>query len=484
MRFIVIILALVLALYGAISVFTPEEGKNKNLRAKVVATAVQPPESTPAPGGSSAPAERATPGLFAEDVDEFVPFAGYDSAPEPTPFVPIVSGTLASAANANSRALSQTVGELAILEGLRQLAETQPSPVPTVEVDLLAGASSSSGDERAKNSPSGLLSGAVSSGTQEIGDEDDEDADDEITQNTPAPDGERSRVSGQARGYSALYLMHPSARATVERQMETLLKSELADIFLGVLADGTFSWDAGYFSFVLRRLAQGDRSLTLEVYLTNGSAMRQFKNTAVDAPFAQIEPREFRSLIRFDGSLRSEFQRLVRRVIPLLDLNLRLNSRNKNYVVVMLEDNLDRDSYQAMRGLAQELIGTRATFLRNPCPGCYEGNDIESLGDGLELHRLQDFARLSVRDGYSLDGIGYSYPEDAADERPTLSEVIDLARIAYERNLRFFALWRHEWQGVRSGTSLLHPDERSYQVPTEEQALHDIEVLRHGLGSG
>lgn len=293
------------------------------------------------------------------------------------------------------------------------------------------------------------------------------------------------RVGGQARGYAMLYLMQPRARATVEKQIEILLRAQIDEIFLGVLTDGTFSSgstaaDIEYLSSVVRRLSRVNRSLTLMLYLTNGATMRSWKTTVIEAGFSTVDPFLFRFLIFDDQEIRAKFLSLIRPVIPVLDLNRRLSARNKNLVSVMLEDNLTLDSYVEMRALAQSVIGNRAIFIRNPCPGCLEGNDSESAGDGIELHATDQVRTLGSGDGYTLDGHGYAFPGENTSEVP-IALVKDLSEISLSAGLRYFGLWRMARQGIIRADDLEPPDERTYEVPSEEQARIEIELLRHGL---
>ncbi|MCO6430113.1 MAG: hypothetical protein J5J00_04575 [Deltaproteobacteria bacterium] len=300
---------------------------------------------------------------------------------------------------------------------------------------------------------------------------------------TATPTAELVRVGGQARGYTMLYLMHPKARATVEKQIEILLKAQVQDVYLGVLTDGTFSKDFNYLSDVIRRLSRANRSVTLVVYLTNGATMRAFDSNISTEGFNSIDPTEFRSLIRFDAGIRDRFVRLIRPVIPALALNRRLNERSRNHVIVMLEDNLDDESYLAMRRLAESVIGNRASFIRNPCPGCWEGNTLNPFGDGLELHRPEEIDSLNTRDGFSLDGYGYSLASGSEADGAPLSyeETRQLMIRAASRGLRYFGLWRFERQGLRLGQPVIPPDEREFEVPSDADVALEIELLRSGL---
>lgn len=291
---------------------------------------------------------------------------------------------------------------------------------------------------------------------------------------TPLP-----RVGGQARGYALLYLMEPAARPAVEKQIEILKKAEIDNIYLGVLVDGTFSTDFDYLNSVLRTLSEDDRKITLELYLTNGATMRKWDTTTIDAGFNMINPDDFREFIKFDPRIRSAFRSLAEHTLPTLDLNLSLNEGNKNYISVMLEDNLQEDSYLAMRELAEPIIQDRATFIRNPCDECWTGNDVESHGDPREFHAPYDPANLRAGDGYTLDGHGYYFPGEPLTKRLSPDAVKQLASVSKARGLAFFGLWREERQGVVGGNP--HPSTRTYEVPTDEQAAIEIEMLRSEL---
>jgi len=290
------------------------------------------------------------------------------------------------------------------------------------------------------------------------------------------------RLAGQARGYTMLYLMQPEARQTVERQVQAMLDAEVQDLYLGVLVDGTFSKDFDYFRSVLSRLSADGRQLTLVVYLSNGPTMRRFDRTPIEAGFNQIDPIEFRDLIREDPAVRARFVQMVEEAQPIFQYNKSLNSRNTNIAVVMLEDNLDSTSYLAMRQLAGSVLGDSVIYMRNPCPGCYAGNDLYSYGDRIELHAPEGLHALSVGDGFTLDGESYHFPGEATGGGLSLDEVEFFKGMSMDQGLRYFGLWRTQRQGLHDGQSV-HPRDRHYEVPSDAQIEKEIELLRSGLVS-
>jgi len=290
-----------------------------------------------------------------------------------------------------------------------------------------------------------------------------------------------ARVSGNARGYTALYLMHPRARAVVEKQVEIMVRSQVNDLYLGVIIDGTFSKDFTYLKDVITRLTSDGRKLTLVLYLSNGPTMRKFATTPITALFARIDPVIFRSQIRYDLDTRERFMGVVRDAKDIFQFLKSRSEEHKGVAIVMLEDNLDRSSYRAMRSLAGDELGGLVDFIRNPC-SCYEGSDSDTQGDGLEEHTLNRFDRLSNGDGFSLDGTGFLYPSEPAGKIPSTDRIKQAIEQSKARGLRYFGLWRLNWQGIKDGEPLVHPDKRVYIPSTNAEALIEIEMLRHGLG--
>jgi len=287
----------------------------------------------------------------------------------------------------------------------------------------------------------------------------------------PAAEITLPRIGGQARGFVMLYLMHSRARGTVEKQIETLLKAEINDLFLSLLTDGTFSLDFAYLETVIRRLNSGGRTLTLNLFLSNGATMRKHETTPIEAGFNLIPPWNFRDMIQWDPVTRSRFKEMARQVRPVLELNRSLNPLNRNLVTVMLEDNLQGDSYRAMRELARGELGGLTEYVRNPCPGCFEGNDTEASGDALEGHTIADLSILGSRDGFALDGNGYLFPDEPPQPNQlSFEQARELIQAGIDRRLRYFGLWRAARQGL--GSVDTHPDARSYEVPSPAQSLH------------
>lgn len=288
---------------------------------------------------------------------------------------------------------------------------------------------------------------------------------------------------GPPRGFVILALMQPNARESVEKQVDTMLRSGVQNLYLGFLVDGTFGTDLEYASSVIQRLSVEGRSLTMEVYFTNGPTMRKYDETPITTPFTFM-PGIFRYLITEDRDFQSLYKQLVQSIKPLFVQNRNAAAGNRNVACVMLEDNLDSSSYRRMRQLTKDVLGEAADFIRNPCPGCEcemcdSPNSTDSDGDGGESHSPDALAELGSKDALTLDGIGYNYPQEQGEGLLSFDQMKALASNAATRGIRFFGLWRADRQGL--GDQLTHPDDRVYAVPTDEQSEKDIEILRSGL---
>jgi hypothetical protein len=302
--------------------------------------------------------------------------------------------------------------------------------------------------------------------------------------NTPAttPTNLRPWREGQARGYTMLYAMQPEARAVVEAQVSALLAARVREPYIGVLIDGSFGRDFTYLKEIIGRLSTDERALTLVLYLSNGPHMRKGRDSFSEALFAKIDPIEFRSRIRREALLQNQFQAEAVQAREIFKHSLSVNPANSNIAIVMLEDNLEVASYRAMRDLATKHIGDVADFIRNPCVGCYEGNDDVLLGNAREEHTVSRFPILRGGDAFSLDGVGFQYPNSRGSSGVSASQLESLMMSAIDRKLRYFGLWRHAWQGVEEGISgFSQASTRNYVSSTSEELEYEIDVLRMGL---
>jgi hypothetical protein len=304
-----------------------------------------------------------------------------------------------------------------------------------------------------------------------------------LPSNPSTGDGGLPWVGGQARGYAMLYALQPQARPVVEANVAALLTARVQEPYIAVLIDGTFGKDFGYLRELITRLNADGRNLHLGLYLANGPAQRRYRSPPYEAPFVRTPPEEFRREIRRSNSdAQIQYLNIIADARRLFEYNILTNPNAKNYAIVMLEDNLERDSFRAMSNLAREQLEAVATIVRNPCNRCHAGNDNESLGYAVEEHPVERFELLNAGDGYTLDGQSFAYPTEVIRGKAvTPEQLISLLKGAYQRDLQYFGLWRHSWQGTGDGVPLTEPKSRVYTPSNPDEMGFEIQALRAGL---
>jgi hypothetical protein len=411
--------------------------------------AAEPTESFPEPGltfapGTGAKSELSTVGSLADATET-------SRAPTPLPLVlPLATPTIPPKRPTpfgEERERAASPASEAILSSLRALQTASPSNEGRFNPGVRSNA--------ARNAPTILPTPS------------------------PTPDGKLPWVSGQATGFASLAFMHPKARPMALKQIDTLERARVRNVFLAVLADGTFDFDEDFLMSAAQRLSKDGRHFTLLLYLSSGPTMRRWDTTPITAAFAQFDPDSFRAAIRFDPSTRERYSRIVRRVQGIVSGVAAMKSENKVLIAPSLEDNLDRESYRAIRELIKPVLGNNAQIIRNICPGCWDGNDTDSLGDPLEVHTEDLLIRIGPGDAFTLDGLGYRYEFENDPEQLSPTKVKELKSLAIQRGVSYFGLWRKQRQGL--GNQLIHPDDRAYVAPTETEIDADVELLRYGL---
>lgn len=287
---------------------------------------------------------------------------------------------------------------------------------------------------------------------------------------------------GQPRGYAMLYAMHPKARLVVEKQVKNLLDARIREIYISVLIDGTFGKDFTYLRNIIRRLNNTkDVTLTLALYISNGPTMRNHHSTPIKTEFSNIEPERFREMIKWNDNIRGIYSGLVKEANKIFKFNKSLNPNNTNIIIPMLEDNLMRDSYFVMRELVKKDLFPGTTIIRNPCLGCYHGNDPDRLGGNIEEHSLERFKALTQGDGFTFDGRGFNYPNAKYKGAFTIKQTEAIMNIGLQKGFSYIGLWHPKWQGLLNSSIDIHPDERVYAIPTEDELKYEQKLLREGL---
>lgn len=292
----------------------------------------------------------------------------------------------------------------------------------------------------------------------------------------------RPWVYGQGRGYAMLYALQPEARAVTEANISALLASRVRDPYVGILIDGTFGRDFDYLRDIIFRLNADGRKLHLALYLSNGASQRQWRSTPIDAPFVKEDPFVFRRKIRRDAQVQAQYRALAADARGLFQYNLQVNPEATNYAVLMLEDNLDSESFRSMLNIAAAELEGSAVIVRNPCVGCnVDGTTNETFGNLLEEHGVGRLIALKPGEGFTLDGSGFLYPGEAGNGDLKYDELLSSMNSAYRLNLSYYGLWRENWQGVVKGRPNPHPSKRAYGAPTVDEMELEIRALREGL---
>lgn len=283
------------------------------------------------------------------------------------------------------------------------------------------------------------------------------------------------------RGLACLQCMEPGAQAQAQTLISLLRRSCLRRVALNYLADGYFGFDLQALQSQIQQLGEGGRELYIEFYLMNGPNQRRYKTTQVSSFGSNLSPEEFRVRIRTDYELQSEYQALISRLVPAMQL---IASRGGYVMLVMaLEDNLDDAAYKTMLELAKEAVppSLPVYFGRNPCPGCYDGNtDTVPPGVYLEEHTARPF--FSTEHGVvTNDGDDYSFvsPAAAAPGEITL-DTLRRVRDAALSQSDIFILWSANRQGLTGSLNQpqTNPPFRDYRTPDVNEQSALIEFLR------
>jgi len=283
------------------------------------------------------------------------------------------------------------------------------------------------------------------------------------------------------RGLSCMHCLHPKARANAKILQVLMLKSCLQNISTSYLVDGTFSFDYTQLLSDITTLSTGGRKLFVHFYLTNGPAQRRFQTTPLRTLGTKISPILFRQQVLNDFQVQSDYQYLVRRLVPVMRYAASMGSLVT--LTPALEDNLSDEAFNKLGDLTVEAIPFDIPFAigRNPCPGCYSGNGREvPNGYFREVHTVSPF--LSVENGIvSNDGTDYAFPSERRSEHQTTLEELATLRDASARKNNIFILWSGKRQGLtdyQAGSILPDPNGRNYQIPSIAERVAIVDFLK------
>lgn len=288
-----------------------------------------------------------------------------------------------------------------------------------------------------------------------------------------------SFVEGPPVGLACLHCLQPEARAQADLLARLMGTSCRRNVATFVLVDGSFGDDQEFLKHLIRTVVRHGSRLDLYLYLTNGPWQRRDEQLP-DRGFAtHLPPEEFRVLIQSDEQFREAFRTHVRNLVPVfsfaVEQGVRLN------LLPALEDNLDAPSARAIEALVVEAVPPSIPYRlgRNPCRGCYKGNDT-SVPDGLfedqHIHSLCNGVRVS-NGLVSNDGETFRFPGEAFDADLEFEDMFLFAKRAAEKS-NSFVLWKGEFQGRALDGAFIDPADRQYVVPNEPQQALLLDFLR------
>jgi hypothetical protein len=219
--------------------------------------------------------------------------------------------------------------------------------------------------------------------------------------------------------------------------------------------------------------------LHLYLYLANGPWQRRTSGLPQRGFGTGISPENFRQRIITDETLRNTYRQIIKFNEPLI--SYATNIGNVVYILPMLEDNLDFKSAREMENIVtRTLIPTLSYAIgRNPCPGCYGGNDTSlALGTFMDQHTGSN-VNPNYRDGLvTNDGVDMNFSDITnLNTEISLSQVKNLVAQSKATN-NTFIIWNREYQGVSPDLGLNDPDLRDYHEVSLEERQVLLEILR------
>ncbi len=292
-------------------------------------------------------------------------------------------------------------------------------------------------------------------------------------------------IESTPRGLSCLHCLQPEAKEQAKTIVTTIAASCLKNVAINYLVDGTFSYDEATLKEHIDLLTSDGRRLFLHLYFLNGASQRKWKSTNSAGFAVEIAPEKFREEIKEDSNLRDKYQQLVKKVAPAMQY-----AASKGAVLSvapMLEDNLKEDSFEALADLTLKSLPANLNVLmgRNPCPGCYRGNDRDvPSGFFRESHSIENASNLKdsliTNDGDVTD---FDFRNANAPNSLNLDDLRD-ARDAASKNNNVFILWTASYQGLyynnEGSATRVTAAKRKYALPSIAEKSWLINFLREG----
>ena len=284
-------------------------------------------------------------------------------------------------------------------------------------------------------------------------------------------------IPGPPVGLACLHCGAPGARENAFRLAEIMARSCRANLAMTMLVDGSFDDVRDQLGDVVRRATANGAKLHLYLYFSNGPWQRRIGSVPKKGIGSDITPEEFRRRISRDKVLQNIYFDRINWALPLITYS---QTRGASvYVLPMLEDNFDQPTARTMEALVSTAIPDDIPIHlgRNPCPGCYAGND-ESIPSEIfrDLHLSSPHDPITISGGVvTNDGANLHFAGENPEPRSFSFDQMKQAIARATANGNSFVIWRSQYQGIGADEVLLDPAVRSYPVPT---AAEEAELVR------
>lgn len=285
----------------------------------------------------------------------------------------------------------------------------------------------------------------------------------------PVPQECPQMLNYPPRGISCIQCNVPKAEAQSNKIVDIIYKSCIQNPAISYLVDGSFGFNEQLMGSHIASLSSNGRKPHVVFYLTNGPAQRACSNPPYPGHGISTCPPAYRQRIQTDRALQEDLQRLASRLSNLS--NQIVSAGGKVYIVPQLEDNQNLQSFNAMVSLIKPHVHPQAIIMRNPCPGCYAGND-GHIPSGVQSEEHMHQANAFYHHGGAVtnDGAEVLWPGESTTypRRISLQDMFG-SRLRAEQIGKLFLFWKASFQGL-GGDTLPHPANRDYKMPTEQQA--------------
>lgn len=286
-------------------------------------------------------------------------------------------------------------------------------------------------------------------------------------------------IPGSPLGISCLHCAHPKAQVQAIQIAEILRDSCRENIAMTMLVDGTFGTNRDFMGELVRIASEYGARLHLYLYLANGPWQRRTSGLPQRGFGTGIKPENFRKRIVTDEALRNTYRNIIKFNEPLVSYATSIG--NVAYILPMLEDNLDFQAARAMENLVTTTLLPSLSYAvgRNPCPGCYTGNDA-SIPPGIFIDQHTGSSINPIfKDGLiTNDGVDMNFNEVTNSETEiSLSQIKNLIAQSKATN-NTFVIWNREYQGVSPDLGLNDPDLRDYHEVSLDERGKLLEILK------